>query len=319
MIAGVAVFGVSTGRASPLSTTGVITSNTAVKLCPSSTVVSGLNVDVEERGYVDEVALLCWYSNGTVTSGPVIGIPGITPTGFRRSSCGPAMVAVGIYGRSGDVVDAIGDRCRRPGQPAMNAPLRGGSGGARRGPFDCPEGERLIGLQGKSVSDYYGAPDVSSVTGICSTSAHPVVPSWTGSGPAASSVSVTGSSGLSPSLAYSINPAGYNTRTWRLTTTTARAGTLVLEYHYQGFHAWFEVTVFVDAIIVHDGHTARTGVISAGPVDCCNPPSGGFDYSGTVRLKIRPGDTYGFEFGGSNFDSNNQLKGVLQVTQSAGS
>lgn len=167
-------FGLSTGRGFTLTTTGTITSNRAVKLCPSGTVVSGLDVDVEARGYVDLVAPLCRDSGGSIARGPVIGIPGTVPTGFRRSSCGAApMVAVGIYGRSGDIVDAIGARCTRPGRRIVNAPLRGGHGGGRRGPFDCPTGKQLIGLQGKTDSDYYGAPDVSSVSGVCGKNRHP--------------------------------------------------------------------------------------------------------------------------------------------------
>lgn len=171
--AGLITFGLSTGRGFTLTTTGTITSNTAVKLCPSGTVVSGLDVDVEPRGYVDLVAPLCRDSGGSVARGPVIGIPGTIPTGFRRSSCGAApMVAVGIYGRSGDVLDAIGARCRRPGGRIVNARLRGGHGGGRRGPFDCPSGEPLIGLQGKSDSDYYGAADVASLSGVCGSRRH---------------------------------------------------------------------------------------------------------------------------------------------------
>jgi hypothetical protein len=168
--AGLIAFGFSTGRGVTLTTTGTITSNKAVKLCPSGAAVSGLDVDVEPRGYVDLVAPLCRNTGGSVARGPVIGIPGTVPAGFRSSSCGPApMVAVGIYGRSGDVVDAVGARCSRPGRRILNAPLRGGHGGGRRGPFDCPSGEQLIGLQGKTDSDYYGAPDVSSVSGVCGT------------------------------------------------------------------------------------------------------------------------------------------------------
>jgi hypothetical protein len=166
-VASVVVLAPPAATAATITTTGVITSNTALKLCPSASVLSGLNVDVESRGYVDEIVLLCRSGNGNVVSGPMIGIPGTIPQGFLMSSCAPPMVAVGIYGRSGDVLDAIGIRCAGPGQPPVNATLEGGPGGAPRGPFDCPAGLQLIGLQGKSSSDYYGAPDVTSVTGIC--------------------------------------------------------------------------------------------------------------------------------------------------------
>jgi hypothetical protein len=168
IVASVALLTASAASAdTTIITTGTLTSNTAVKLCPSGTVLSGLNVDVEDRGFVDMIVLLCRSGSGKVTSGQMIGIPGTIPQGFARSSCAPPMVAVGLYGRSGDILDAVGVRCASPGSPPVNAALQGGVGGGPRGPVDCPAGMELIGLQGKTNGDYYGAPDVSSVTGVC--------------------------------------------------------------------------------------------------------------------------------------------------------
>ena len=52
-------------------------------------------------------------------------------------------------------------------------------------------------------------------------------------------------------------------------------------------------------------------------MNCCTPPSGGFGYTGTTTWNVQPGDTYGFELGGSNGDSDSRLQGTLTVTTPA--
>jgi len=68
-------------------------------------------------------------------------------------------------------------------------------------------------------------------------------------------------------------------------------------------------------------NTAKTAVDvtkqvlhSAGPVNCCAAPSGGFDYSGTATFDLQPGDVYGFRMSGSHFDSDRRLLGTLTVS-----
>lgn len=135
---------------------------------------------------------------------------------------------------------------------------------------------------------------------------------WVGSGPG--TVNVV-SNGTTPpaQMTYSMNPAGYTAQTWSFSTTAGSTGTRNLMYEYTGFYAWFDVTAFLRAFVTHEGVTTYTQLVNAGPADCCNTPSGGFSYVGDVALSVRSGDTYGFELGGSNFDSDNDLQGTLTL------
>jgi HYR domain len=55
-------------------------------------------------------------------------------------------------------------------------------------------------------------------------------------------------------------------------------------------------------------------LVDQGPVNCCDPPSGGFDYSGTKTFEdLQPGDVYGFRLGGSNADGLKVLQGSLEL------
>lgn len=138
----------------------------SVALCPVDRIVSGFAVGVET--YVDRIAPMCRDADGSVVRGPMIAAAGASGTPVLRSSCPftPA-VAVGLYGRSGDVVDAVGARCRRTDGSVDDAPLRGGDGGEWRGPFDCPRAKRLIGLEGTVTPDYFGSAAVTSIRGVC--------------------------------------------------------------------------------------------------------------------------------------------------------
>lgn len=135
---------------------------------------------------------------------------------------------------------------------------------------------------------------------------------WVGSGPG--SVNVVSDGTTAPAqMTYRLDPAGFSTQTWSFSTTAGSTGTKELAYSYSGFHAWFEVTAFLRAFVTHEGVTTYTPLVSAGPADCCSAPSGGFSYAGHVALSVQSGDTYGFEFGGANGDSNNVLEGTLRT------
>jgi hypothetical protein len=164
------VYSMSAGQLAALTTTRSLTGKTAVVLCPQGTAMEGLAVSVEPRHFVAAVASVCRRADGSLTRTQFIGSPGEGT--IERSACPTdSAVAVGLYGRSGDVVDAVGLRCRAPGARPADAPLRGGSGGTPRGPFKCRRHRRLVGLQGTVVLDYFGAPDLSSVTGVCAPGA----------------------------------------------------------------------------------------------------------------------------------------------------
>ena len=115
-----------------------------------------------------------------------------------------------------------------------------------------------------------------------------------------------------PSMSYYLSGSVvWNPQTWQFSATATEAKTVTLPFHYVGFHAWFQVRVWVVAFV--NGTTYP--LISQGPVNCCTPPSGGFDLTGSVTLTLAPGDVFGFRFGGENFDSDARLLGTFSVVQ----
>jgi len=135
---------------------------------------------------------------------------------------------------------------------------------------------------------------------------------WTASGPG--TVTVVSNGTTSPAqMTYSLRSTSvYAGQNWTF-STTASSGPVTLNWNYTGFHAYYQVTAFLRAYVIHNSVTTYTGLVSAGPENCCTAPSGGFNYSGSVTLNVQPGDTYGFQFGGRNYDSNDILQGQVTV------
>lgn len=127
---------------------------------------------------------------------------------------------------------------------------------------------------------------------------------WTLSGPGTTSVS---GSTASPVFEYSVTNPGFDTQTWVAQTTVLEGGPYLFDWSYQGFHAFFAVEAFLETA------NPNTTLLDAGPQNCCTPPSNGFDYEGEARVLLTAGDSFGFEFGGRNGDSNNVLVGTLTV------
>jgi len=158
---------------------------------------------------------------------------------------------------------------------------------------------------------------VGVMLALCCGTAHALVlPVWTAHGPTGSLINASGLHGFAPRLSYGMKHAS-GTEQWSLMATARHSGRLMLEYHYQGFHAYFGVTVFVDVVVVHNGQVTRTHELAAGPSVCCTGPSEEFDYSGTIGLRIARGDRYGLQFGGGNADSTDQLSGTMHLHQRA--
>jgi hypothetical protein len=140
-------------------------------------------------------------------------------------------------------------------------------------------------------------------------SSNPADHPWTGSGSGTTTVVSDGTSG--PAV-FNYHVAAFS-GSWSFSTTAATTQTVNLTYDYTGFHAFFRVTVGLQAFVSHGGTTTTTSLVNAGPVNCCTPPSGGFTYTGLIALSVQAGDTYGFMLRGSNFDSNTTLQGTLTV------
>lgn len=130
---------------------------------------------------------------------------------------------------------------------------------------------------------------------------------WLGAGTGTTTVVSDGSAGPAEFTYDARSFSGV----WNFQTVAASARTVLLKYHYQGLHAWFRVTVGLDAVV-----GAQTfPLVSAGPANCCTPPSNGFNYTGTVALPVDVGQSYGFVMRGSNFDFNDILMGALVVDE----
>lgn len=127
--------------------------------------------------------------------------------------------------------------------------------------------------------------------------------SWSGSGPGTTTV-VSDGSASDPEFAYHYQPTFSGD--WQFSTVANATGPVSMDYMYFGYHAFYQARAYVRTFVTHAGVTTRTGLIDANA-------SGGFRYTGTVSLNVESGDTYGFEFGGSNFDSDSRLFGTLAI------
>lgn len=148
------------------------------------------------------------------------------------------------------------------------------------------------------------------ILAMCFVSTASAAPIWSSSGPG---TVVTTDADIGDDqeaqFTYLLNPAGFSTRSWEFTTTATSTGQVTINYNWAGFHAFFRVTTRLETIDAN----GDTTIIADGPVNCCTPPSGGFNYSGQVVLDVVAGQPYGFRLSGSNFDSNNQLGGTFTI------
>ncbi|MEZ5936289.1 MAG: PEP-CTERM sorting domain-containing protein [Alphaproteobacteria bacterium] len=162
----------------------------------------------------------------------------------------------------------------------------------------------------KMLSVFVGVAGLIALWLPTQANAVPLV-TWTISGPG-----ITSSTPISPyetDLSYDLNPAGFATQTWQVRATAPAAGDYEFDWDYSGFHAFFQVTAFLTAI---DPNLGALSLINAGPANCCTSPSNGFAFAGNqVFSGLAAGQSFGFDLGGSNFDSNNVLRGNLHLTQ----
>ena len=142
-------------------------------LCPAGDVMQGIVRITSAQTYTGGAEAVCVDAQGNVTVGSLIGYPN-GPTSVTE--CPANSLPVGFYGRAGEVVDGFGMQCSAPhGRHTRitDASYVGDSGGGAQGPFDCPAGSELTGLQGMTAdpfdsADVYGYLQVISLTGVCS-------------------------------------------------------------------------------------------------------------------------------------------------------
>ena len=115
----------------------------------SPNAVKGLRLTAGQ--YVNTIALKCaklgrsWRTDYTMTDvAPIGGVPG--PNAATRT-CGGQMVAVGIHGRAGEYVDAIGLLCGYvlPSKPVPQGPINGLNVTTKRPTFYWSGGQHDLG------------------------------------------------------------------------------------------------------------------------------------------------------------------------------
>ncbi len=162
---------------------------------------------------------------------------------------------------------------------------------------------------------------ITPIVGASQVATAATVTPWTASGPANVTTDSNGSV-TPPQMTYNLfnnpfdplGPPRFRDQTWSFSTTATSNFTDVVPYRYTGYHAFFLVRVHLVAFVSHEGITTTTSLVTDGPVSCCTPPSGGFTYTGSHSFNVVSGDTYGFTFGGFNFDSDPDFSGTLTLT-----
>lgn len=132
---------------------------------------------------------------------------------------------------------------------------------------------------------------------------------WSAAGPGVVNLVSDGAAG-DPEMNYALNGSSvFSTQTWAFSAVATSSGPITVNYRYEGFHAFFQVRAFLQAFV---GPGAVT-LVSTGPANCCSTPSAGFLYTGSHTFNVTAGQTYGFRFGGSNFDSDSRLLGTFSL------
>ena len=106
----------------------------------------------------------------------------------------------------------------------------------------------------------------------------------------------------------------FGTHFWTATATVINGGNYTFDYNFRGFFAFFNVRAGLDAIDNAGTHS----ILAEGPASCgaCNPPSGGFNYSGSYTfIGLAANEVIRFRTYGSNGDSNRTMDSTLRLTQ----
>lgn len=138
---------------------------------------------------------------------------------------------------------------------------------------------------------------------------------WTAVGPGTKTVTPSSGPSSTATFQYALNgSAVWSPQTWEYRTTAATTGPVTFNWNYSGYHAFFQVRVFLR--VFADGPSGRQTItlVSAGPVNCCSSPSGGFNYSGSTTFNVNAGYAFGIQAGGQNFDSDSRLLGKIDLS-----
>ncbi|MEO8679774.1 MAG: Ig-like domain-containing protein [Vicinamibacterales bacterium] len=172
----------------------------------------------------------------------------------------------------------------------------------------------VAGLVEIAVNDSQFGDNSGSWSVVVTKAAHTA---WSGTGSGTVTVPDVGVTSGTPTMTYQNNGFPNFSGAWEFSTVAAAGGTINLAYGWNGFHSFYQVRAGLDVFVNRGGSDVYVGsLIDAGPEDCgaCNPPSGGFYYSGPATVSVLPGDTYGFRLRGSHQDGTYALQGTFTVS-----
>lgn len=137
---------------------------------------------------------------------------------------------------------------------------------------------------------------------------------WTATGPGITSITPPSGATTSATFSYDLEPSGFSAQAWTYAVTAADDGLVSFNWNYSGFHSFFLVTAGLN--VFADGPAGRVmqALVAAGPRSCCDPPSAGFNYSGTASISVHSGYSFGIITSGSHFDGTEVLQGSVQLT-----
>ncbi len=136
---------------------------------------------------------------------------------------------------------------------------------------------------------------------------------WSSSGIQNGTVAMAPVSGETASAAFSYavdlgNPGpGVSLRTATFGVPADATGTVSFDWHWTGFHAWFDNYGLLQ--VFAEGCSGTT------VIDLYNGAVGApFDLTGSATIAVEKGLRFGIIVGGSNYDSTSQLNGTVSVT-----
>lgn len=132
---------------------------------------------------------------------------------------------------------------------------------------------------------------------------------WTGlHSPTSGWTVVSDGTASRPQLAYS-RGAPHTSAAYRFMTLATGTGTVTLPFKYEGHHSWFMAIAFVRPVIYRSGAYIYPAGYTFPPQSVPAP----FSFESVVSFGVLANDEYGFEFGGSHFDSAYMLQGTFTV------
>src|SRR4051812_3043248 len=129
---------------------GIKSADTANSLCPAGVGANGISGNLGTISVFRVVATVKVLCRGDAKAPGTMGNYS-GPEGAGATTCSSGQVAVGIVGREGDFIDQLAVRCRASDLTGAiaSAVAYGGTAGTADGPYDCPTGQWLAGLQGR--------------------------------------------------------------------------------------------------------------------------------------------------------------------------